>query len=429
MSTDAGITTHNTTQFRVSWMQTHLLQPVNPAPIQKYCNETEWRPNLIFNLPDANGGVGNVRAEVLDFVFYAIEAGASIILPGMAKRSEEVLFDVWGAGRAEFRDMFDEDHFRGSLSEACPQLTIYDPADEELAVVEGSDTSPRKVEDVYWPEHPLARRDTTKEAWLRETNAWLQNRNVDLSARKKYIVDVERTMWEVDTRNTPLGFRLNFPMILRINPSIRRFAAIAMSTLARRHGLELRLDPSEAVHTKAFYGAHLRTESDTVDAGWQASCSETECGLNFTAQTDAYIAHASTNKLNVIYTASGNASEIQRFKTKALANFPPLTVLDKFELLPRRDAEELKQLHWDQQALVDLEILLRCSMFGGMAKSSFAFTIAMARNTWLEKEGYVMENAWDAKHKDATVAFEDRLSKVWGRNQLGEERIPRGAWP
>jgi hypothetical protein len=27
------------------------------------------------------------------------------------------------------------------------------------------------------------------------------------------------------------------------------------------------------------------------------------------------------------------------------------------------------------------------------------------------------------------VAFEDRLSKIWGRNQLNEERVPKGAWP
>jgi hypothetical protein len=34
-----------------------------------------------------------------------------------------------------------------------------------------------------------------------------------------------------------------------------------------------------------------------------------------------------------------------------------------------------------------------------------------------------------AKHNDAFVAFEDRLSKIWGRNQLNEERVRKGAWP
>ena len=105
-----------------------------------------------------------------------------------------------------------------------------------------------------------------------------------------------------------------------------------------------------------------------------------------------------------------------------------LTVLDKWDLLDEAQTTALKKLHWDQQALVDLEILMRCSLFGGMAKSSFAFMIAMARTAWMEEQGYVMD-PWAAKHRDAFVAFENRLNKIWGRNQLNEERVPKGAWP
>ena len=73
-------------QFIQSWLSTHLISPFDSAPITAYCNLTTWNPNLVFNVHNANGGIGNVRGNLLDFVFSAIEVGASIILPGMAKR-------------------------------------------------------------------------------------------------------------------------------------------------------------------------------------------------------------------------------------------------------------------------------------------------------------------------------------------------------
>jgi hypothetical protein len=113
-------------EFSSLWLSTHLLEPFNPAPLRAFCSNSTWRPHLIFNLADANGGVDNVRAEFLDFLFYAIEAGASIVLPGMARRSEAKLFDVWGAGRAEFGMMFDQAWFVEGLGEACPEMKVWE---------------------------------------------------------------------------------------------------------------------------------------------------------------------------------------------------------------------------------------------------------------------------------------------------------------
>jgi hypothetical protein len=46
----------------------------------------------------------------------------------------------------------------------------------------------------------------------------------------------------------------------------------------------------------------------------------------------------------------------------------------------------------------------------------------------MEEQGFVMD-PWAAKHRDAMVTFKDWFSKIWGRNQLNEERVPKGAWP
>ena len=98
--------------FIRDWLNTRLISPFNPSPIATHCNRTEWHPNLIFNLDNANGGIGNVRGNVLDFLFQAIEAGASIILPGRAARSMEDISNVW-ADRAPFDTFFDEEWFVG----------------------------------------------------------------------------------------------------------------------------------------------------------------------------------------------------------------------------------------------------------------------------------------------------------------------------
>jgi hypothetical protein len=414
---------YSSEDFRRLWLDTHLLEPFNPSPIQAFCKDSTWRPNLVFNLADANGGVGNIRAEFLDFLFYAIEAGASIVLPGMARRSEAKLFDVWGAGRADFATLFDREWFLESLGQVCPEMKVWESIE---AVGEGV----RRVEGIYMPQVPKARRHANRETWLANTNAWLKERNFTGESEEVAIVNVGRTMWEINTRVTIPGLRVALPRVLRNNPDVRSFAGIAMAALEQMfHGeFPSPLVPSDRLHRQAFYGAHLRTEEDTVDAGWQNPCSETECGLNWTSQTDAYMKHAIANNLKIVYVASGNASEIERFKVKAAANNVRLTVVDKWDLLGEQKSAELKKLHWDQQALVDLEILMRCSVFGGMAKSSFAAMIIMARSAWMEEQGYVMD-PWAAKHRDAFVMFEDRFNKIWGRNEAIEWRVPTGAWP
>jgi hypothetical protein len=218
----------------------------------------------------------------------------------------------------------------------------------------GSMEEVKRVEGMFRPEYPFARRDTTGEKWAGELNAWLSARGVgggdsdesDAASEQATVVEVGRTMWEVNTRETMPGVRVGLPQVLRINPDIRAFAGTAMAALESMfHGrFPSPLTPTDRLHQRAFYGAHLRTEADTVDAGWQTPCSETECGLNWTTQTDNYMAHAVLNDLRIIYVASGNASEIERFKVKASSHNPPLSVIDKWDLLDEPTSAELKAL-------------------------------------------------------------------------------------
>lgn len=399
--------------FIREWLDTQLIEPFNPWPLKIYCNRTEWHPNLVFNLPNANGGMGNVRGNILDFIFFAIEAGASIIKPDMFTRSTEDLSELW-APRAPFDYFFDEEWFDSAMASACPQMTIYEPEPgRELKDPLPGNYYPRQRRPDFDP-------GNTKEGYLEHLEVWMRG-NGEFRDGELNVVNIERTLWEVDTRSLPRGLRRNFGQLLRTSPSRRRYAAVALQTLNDRFGLQI--DPRDAIPKHAFYGAHLRTEEDVHKNGWV-----NDPYSNFTEQTDSHIANAVKNKLSVIYAASGDANELEKFKEKAAAHRPPLNVTSKFDLLPPQELEEVMKLSWDQQALVDFEVLQRCSVFGGFAKSSFSYHVAFARNQRLEDWGLVMD-PWYVINEDEGVTFDDGYNKIVGRFPLMERRVPRGLWP
>jgi hypothetical protein len=189
--------------FVTDWLNVHLVEPFNPSAVGAYCNTTEWWPNLVFNLANANGGVGNVRGNILDFIFFAIEAGASIMLPGMASRSQSDISNVW-ASRAPFDHFFDEAWFLDAMSQACPQMAIYKPTEgQEVAQSLPGNYLPQTCRMDSNPE-------ATKQSYLEHLNSWL-------SAQPTYhpdnttLVNLERTLRDIDTRSLPSSFRRSFP--------------------------------------------------------------------------------------------------------------------------------------------------------------------------------------------------------------------------
>ncbi|KAI7188931.1 hypothetical protein KC363_g5163 [Hortaea werneckii] len=271
-------TTTASPDFIRDWLSVHVVEPFNPSAIAAYCNQTRiWDPNLVFNLADANGGIGNIRGNFLDFLFYAVEAGASIMLPGMATRSEADLSNVW-ASRGDFDLMFDEEWFLRAWGTACPQMVVYKPRPGEEMV--------EPVAGTYFP--PSRRRDldagNSPEGFREHLGSWLKQQDAGKGKGDgeggMVLVNVGRTLWEVDTRSLPPGFRRNFGQLLRINPDIRRLAAMVVEQLARER--QLIIDPRVAIPPNAFYGAHLRTEADAQAIGWLD-----EPYTNFSAQTDA----------------------------------------------------------------------------------------------------------------------------------------------
>jgi len=404
------------TDFVADWLNTHVVEPFNPSAISAYCNQSEWNPNLIFRLDNANGGIGNVRGNILDFLFFALEAGASIMLPDMASRSDSDISNVWG-GRAAFDLYFDETWFLDALRESCPQMEVYKAKDDQrMAEAIGKYLPKSRRMDEKTGDGPL----NTKVAYLEHFTQWLTNQS-GYHTDGLALVNTERTLWAVDTRSLPQGFRHSFSQLLRVNPTVRHLAALVVQNLATKH--EVEIDPRDSIPANAFFGAHLRTEVDARNAGWL-----NEPGSNFSAQTDAYIESALEHNIRIMYVATGDAADLARFKLKAATHLPAVNLTSKLDLLPPHDLEMLKSLTWDQQALVDYEVLQRCSIFGGFVKSSFSYNIAMTRSEWSDEMRRVAD-PWLALHTEESVAFDDGLSRIIGRDGWHEHRIPRGMWP
>ena len=96
-----------------------------------------------------------------------------------------------------------------------------------------------------------------------------------------------------------------------------------------------------------------------------------------------------------------------------------VNVTSKAALPTGADLDELNALLWDQQALVDYEVLLKCSRFGGFTKSSHSRNIAIRRNLvgqeWNRIEGVeVRKDPYKILQEEEEVAFDDGLTRLGG---------------
>lgn len=402
--------------FVGDWLDVHLVEPFNPSDISAYCNTSEWRPNLVFRLDKVNGSIGDIRGNLVDFLFFAIEAGASIVLPDLSFRNQKVDSDE-EFDPVLFDSLFDGEWLLKAMSEACPQVAIYRSPDV--------DTLPKALPAKYIPNSRRVDLLPTysRTAYSEHLDDWLKSQPAYNSEQVSLVnIEISSSVWEIDTRSLPPFFRRSFPQLIRINPSLRRLAALAVQNLAIQHPA-IAFDPRDAIPYAAFCGIYLdipaERPNDTLPHSLNA---------NFTAQTDAYIAHALSRDMQLIYAASSNGSTLALFREKAAQHTPALSVITKADLIPPEALEEFEGLTWDQKSLVDYEVLLRCSYFAGFVNSTLAFNVAVTRAQRREDEAVAID-PWRVKHLDRGVVFEDGISRIVGRDEWREERVPRGMWP
>lgn len=366
-------------------------------PLARVCSENKrWTPGLVFICDNNSGGIGNIRNFILTCLRYAVEAGATgIALPTIQSRSADRLADLFVGQQLPFSYFFDEAHFRRGLAEACPQITVYG---DDLAGVPGLDAEELRAGRVWpdkiTPNHFGLRGGCDVRDLNRHTALFGERFHAFLRERD----EIQQQQQQQQQRLGPTG--LSKPRLVRMNWGVQwnwpvlqdgpEFAASFGGLLRFREDILSLGERTAAAMQKlasndnsdgdrdgnGFVGIHLRTESDALGT-WPS----------FENQTGAYlsrIAGLDPPPPKHAYLATGNATEAAKLTALAEARLG-LRVVTKHELLRISGGgngllRQLDALSWDQQALVDFVVLLRCGFFLGVSPSSFSMNVALKRH-------------------------------------------------
>jgi hypothetical protein len=216
--------------------------------------------------------------------------------------------------------------------------------------------------------------------WLAGFRAFLNESAPNFSESKPVVINMGTPLLQFPLSYDDPKFVATFGRILRFREDTRRLASTVLYALNKQYNLNLDASAT-GIPADKFYGAHLRTAADAAAGGWTP----------YAIQSGNYLDSATSHYLPIIYLACGNPTDRTLF-TSTATNMN-ITVLTKREILsdPEFSDElaEMESLTWDQQALIDWEVLLRSSMFGGTWESSFAWNIALRRHvvvgggTWI----------------------------------------------
>lgn len=386
-------------------------------PLARVCAETtSWTPGLVFVCDNNSGGIGNIRNFILTCVRYAIEAGATgITMPTIQTRSQDKLADLFRGKKLPLSHFFDEVHFRAGMRAACPQVTLYDTLEDVpgLRAPATADDARAAQPEMITPNRFGLRggcdaRDLDRHAdrFGNRFRAWLAEKHERLglpavggaSSPPKPVRFSWGVQWTYPVWRDGPEMVATFGGLLRLRADVLELggeAAAVMRRLAGSSGAGAKISPG-------FVGMHLRTENDAL-GGWP----------DFEEQSHAYLARtAALSSLSsgagagpgLAYLATGNATEAAKLSKLAWEG-QQLRVLTKRELFAHEAEsggsskllERLDALSWDQQALVDLVVLLAADYFLGVSPSSFSMNVALKRH--LKDEG-IYTRPWKVGSKE-----------------------------
>ncbi|KAK8020952.1 hypothetical protein PG990_006090 [Apiospora arundinis] len=334
-----------------------------------------------------SGGIGVVRNVHLNCIRFAMEAGAELIIPEIVRRDDKniakVVPDPKGAQRGEPPDYFyDRDHLNWALSTFCPQMKVYWSIDE-LFDAPVARSIPFRLDDLG-----LDRVDQTviaqPENWASEFNKYLDFKSNPKTRLYPFMVNVAQTRYVWPTSYDSPAFVRSLGRILRFRRDVRELGASIFFSLRKR------LDESRG-------GQGVEGNSDTNSTlGF--------VGVHLYEQEDFWDKHVTS------FTERGREVNI--------------TVVTKRDLLDPDEIGYLSNLSWDQQSLVDYELLLRADRMVGSSGSSFPWSIALRRGTAGGTAG-----SQAGSSEDSQIRWQDARSAIMGRADDYNKNMEKATWP
>lgn len=329
-------------------------------------------------------------------------------MPNINKRSQYNLAKLDTEDFVPFDSFFDHDYFVKTMSRDCPQMTIHQSMDELWdipSLAQGIDVDPHYLLE----NHDFNVMITEPEKWREAFDEWLSEHLKEpqyalmdhrLSAKLPVRVNINghKTLFSFPIQYDPPEFVENYGRLMHFRPNIHRLAATVLYNLNNRFNLSI--DPSQGVTKEKYMGAHVRTDADVAQIGWR--------GYNF--QQDHYIQQCLLENIQVMYVASGDPEATQKLRSLARAKYG-IYVVTKYDLLSGPELEEVKSLSWDQQGLIDFEVLLKSSTFGGIEQSTFAWNVALRRQLVSQ---FSLAEALSSPDPVLPWTLVDELSTIYG---------------
>lgn len=307
---------------------------------------------------------------VSSLVFFHTKAdGKGLLIPTITIRGED-LTDLNTQKMVEMDYLFDTPTFLARMQEACPQMKIVESRTALAAIAPLATTV-------------LAPRDIQGDG-----NQTIMSINEEISRTRGphgtiTLVVFLITLAYFPICADPVPFIDQFGHLVPFRKDVHTIASSALYELSSRY--DLSIDPASGISTSAYLGAHLRTDTDAIAAGWPT----------YEEQKSHILQVAHKARMPVLYVASGNVTSTAMLAAEAAKlHIPTVT---KHDLLTIEELDSLKALSWDQQALVDWLILERSSLFCGIAESSFSWNMAVRRR--------VMSVGGSCAHREGKVKW------------------------
>lgn len=328
--------------------------------------------------------------------------------------------------------LLDTDYFLETFHQVCPKIHAV-VSETEIPNLSASPLhlSPPNVKSFPMRKYLII--DPT--GWREAFDQWLA-KNFDLDTIS---ADHPAHVWENlafaqwNREAHSIQFANSFPRLFRHPLHTRRLAASALWNLEKRLSRPIISDailfspaaepsPSDMVNAllsdvvnslgsgrltpHGYLGAHLRVAEDATAAGWPG----------YEAQAPFYISEAKRFNLTTIFLGTGSDENLKRFRDDTARE--GIEVIVKEDILEEGELRELKLLTWDQQALIDFDILMLSTQFSGFVRSTFSWAIALRRST--------LPEAGVGEWSKGELEYRDNLSSIVGRyNNIN----PEGLWP
>ncbi|KAK6841917.1 hypothetical protein PG987_002777 [Apiospora arundinis] len=388
--------------------------------ITSLCSAKNWTKGLVFNCDAPSGGIGVVRNVHLNCIRFAMEAGAELIIPEIVRRDDKniakVVPDPKGAQRGEPPDYFyDRGHLNWALSTFCPQMKVYWSIDE-LFDTPVARSIPFRLDDLG-----LDRVDQTviaqPENWASEFNKYLDFKSNPKTRLYPFMVNVAQTRYVWPTSYDSPAFVRSLGRILRFRKDVRELAASVFFSLRKRldesrggQGVEGNSDTNS---TLGFVGVHLHEQEDLWDSNIPS----------YEEQAEHYLHYMVESRNPFAYLAPGiTAEHVTSFTERSRE--VNITVVTKRDLLDPDEIGYLSNLSWDQQSLVDYELLLRADRMVGSSGSSFPWSIALRRGT----AGGTM-GSQAGSSEDSQIRWQDARSAIMGKADDYNKNMEKTTWP